>query len=185
MTHLEHGIYIDTAVGTQDHQQPDLRHRRLRHPGLSRLPELGDRGERDRRHRHGRRHDRSEGGTPSSGNTVRRNIIVNSKGAPVATYWGGSAGSGNSAVDNCVSNTLAQGSYAGLTASGTKVVASSGLDASYKLAAGAACAGYGPASSQARRLRRRQPAAAPAPPPPRRPRLRSPRLPPGAGPRSL
>ena len=108
----------------------------------------------------------SEGGTPSSGNTVRRNIIVNSKGAPVATYWGGSAGSGNSAVDNCVSNTLAQGSYAGLTVSGTKVVASSGLDASYRLAAGAACAGYGPAASQRGGSGGVSPPPPPPPPPP-------------------
>ena len=151
MTRLEHGIYIDTAVGTRITNNLIYDIADFGIQAYPDVPELRDRGERDRRHGHAAA-SRSgpRAGTPSSGNVVRRNIIVNSKGPPVATYWGGEHRLGQQRGGHTASsNTLAQSSYAGLTVSGTKVVASSGLDASYKLGAGAACAGYGPAASQA------------------------------------
>ncbi len=106
-------------------------------------------------------------GTPSSGNTIRRNIITNSGGPAVLTYWGGSPGSGNVAVDNCTSNnTFVQSSYSGLTVQSEKAVSSPGWDSNYMLRAGAACLGYGPASIQPGGT---APPPAPPPPPPAAP----------------
>jgi hypothetical protein len=84
-------------------------------------------------------------GTPSSGNTIRRNIITNNGGPAVLTYWGGSPGTGNVAIDNCTANNVfVQSTYAGLTVQSEKAVSDPGFDSNYMLRAGAGCLGYGP-----------------------------------------
>jgi parallel beta-helix repeat protein len=114
----------------------------------------------------------AEGGTPSSGTTIRRNIITHTKGLAITTYWGGAVGSGNVATDNCTADTAAQVQVAGLTVTSQKVVADAGLDANFMLNAGSACLGYGPASSQ--------PGGSVSPPPPAAPPA-APKPPPAGG----
>ena len=75
----------------------------------------------------------AEGGTPSSGTTIRRNIITHTSGLAITTYWGGAVGSGNVATDNCTSDTAAQVPVAGLTVTSQKVVGDAGLDANFML----------------------------------------------------
>jgi parallel beta-helix repeat protein len=80
----------------------------------------------------------------SSGNTIRNNIITHTHGYALSTYWGGPAGSGNVATNNCVADVRPQDPMVGMTITGTKVVADAGLDSNYMLHAGSGCLGYGP-----------------------------------------
>ena len=147
-TGLEHGIYVDTARGTQITNNVIYD---IADYGIQVYPDAQDTLVQanviDTTGRGGVIIG-SEGGPPSGGTTVTRNIITNSAGPAVSTYWGGSVGSGNVASDNCTAGNAAQQTYAGLTVSGEKTVSSAGLDGSYLLSSGSACLGYGPAQIQ-------------------------------------
>jgi parallel beta-helix repeat protein len=116
----------------------------------------------------------SESGPPSSGTTIRRNIITHSAGQAIVAYWGnGTPGTGNVATDNCVADVAPQGTFAGLTITSQKTVANAGLDANLMLSPTSACLGYGPASIQPG-------GTAPPPPPPPAPPA-APKPPAGGG----